>query len=52
MLPDDIFTVAFGRITTTPEGEERIERLEKGTKLLVTFLATDGHRSYALVKTR
>lgn len=52
MLPDDVFTVAFGRIITTPEGDVRVERLKKGTKLLVTFLATDGHRSHALVKTR
>ena len=52
MLPDDVLTVAFGRITTTPEGEQRVEKLEKGTKLLVTFLATDGRRSYALVMTR
>jgi hypothetical protein len=52
MLPGDVFTVAFGRITTTREGEVRVERLEKGTKLLVTFLATNGDRSHALVKTR
>lgn len=52
MSPGDIFTVAFGRIRTTPEGEKRVEPLERGTKLLVTFLATDGRRSYALVMTR
>ena len=48
----DRLTVALGRITTTPEGEESVEQLEKGTRLLLTFLATDGRRSYALVRTR
>ena len=32
MLPDYVFTIAFGRITTTAEGEARAERLEKGNE--------------------
>jgi hypothetical protein len=56
MVPGDVFTVAFGRsaITHGEAGQavETVERLENGTKLLVTLLATDGRRSYALVKTR
>jgi hypothetical protein len=56
MLTGDTFTVAFGRSATTydeaGQAVETVESLEKGTKLLVTFLATDGRRSYALVKTR